>query len=110
MIQDGYSLKFVFLPDGQDPDSMIREQGQDAFESILDNAIPLSRFLFEHLLTQIDMSSPEGKGAAVGAFQPYLAKLPESNLKDAIVTKLANQFGASNELQLKKLHKNFPKV
>ena len=107
MIQDGYSLKFVFLPDGQDPDSMIREQGQDAFESILDNAIPLSRFLFEHLLTQIDMSSPEGKGAAVGAFQPYLAKLPESNLKDAIVTKLANQFGASNELQLKKLHKNF---
>lgn len=107
MIQDGYSLKFVFLPDGQDPDSMIREQGQAAFESILDNATPLSQFLFEHLLSQINMSSPEGKGAAVGAFQPYLAKLPESNLKDAIVTKLANQFGASNELQLKKLHKNF---
>ncbi len=107
MIQDGYSLKFVFLPDGQDPDSMIREQGQAAFETILDNATPLSQFLFEHLLTQIDMSSPEGKGAAVGAFQPYLAKLPESNLKDAIVTKLANQFGASNEIQLKKLHKNF---
>lgn len=107
MIQDGYSLKFVFLPDGQDPDSMIREQGQAAFESILDNATPLSQFLFEHLLSQMNMSSPEGKGAAVGAFQPYLAKLPESNLKDAIVTKLANQFGASNELQLKKLHKNF---
>ena len=107
MIQDGYSLKFVFLPDGQDPDSMIREQGQAAFETILDNATPLSQFLFEHLLTQIDMSSPEGKGAAVGAFQPYLAKLPESNLKDAMVTKLANQFGASNEIQLKKLHKNF---
>jgi len=107
MIQDGYSLKFVFLPDGQDPDSMIREQGQAAFETILDNATPLSQFLFEHLLSQINMSSPEGKGAAIGAFQPYLAKLPESNLKDAIVTKLANQFGASNEIQLKKLHKNF---
>ena len=36
-----------------------------------------------------------------------MAKLPESNLKDAIVTKLANQFGANNEMQLKKLHKNF---
>lgn len=110
MIQDGYSLKFVFLPDGQDPDSMIREQGQAAFETILDNATPLSQFLFEHLLSQINMSSPEGKGAAIGAFQPYLAKLPESNLKDAIVTKLANQFGASNEIQLKKLHKNFANV
>lgn len=110
LIQDGYSLKFVFLPDGEDPDSLIREQGQAAFENILDNATPLSQFLFEHLLSQIDMSSPEGKGAAVGAFQPYLAKLPESNLKDAIVTKLANQFGASNETQLKKLHKNFANV
>ena len=107
MIQDGYSLKFVFLPDGQDPDSMIREQGQAAFEKILDNATPLSTFLFEHLLAQIDMTSPEGKGAAIDAFKPYLAKLPESNLKDAIVTKLANQFGANNEMQLKKLHKNF---
>jgi len=107
MIQDGYSLKFVFLPDGQDPDSMIREQGQAAFENTLDNATPLSQFLFEHLLSQINMNSPEGKGAAVGAFQPYLAKLPASNLKDAIVTKLANQFGASNELQLKKLHTSF---
>ena len=86
MIQDGYSLKFVFLPDGQDPDSMIREQGQAAFENTLDNATPLSQFLFEHLLSQINMNSPEGKGAAVGAFQPYLAKLPASNLKDAIVT------------------------
>jgi DNA primase len=110
LIQDGYSLKFVFLPDGEDPDSMIRGQGQAAFESILDNAMPLSQFLFEHLLNQIDMSSPEGKGAAVSAFQPYLAKLPESNLKDAIVTKLANQFGASNEMQLKKLHKSFANV
>tara|TARA_R110000737_G_scaffold4096_1_gene13599 strand:- start:88 stop:1854 length:1767 start_codon:yes stop_codon:yes gene_type:complete len=110
LIQDGNSLKFVFLPDGEDPDSMIREQGQAAFETILDNATPLSQFLFEHLLTQIDMSSPEGKGAAVGAFVPYLAKLPESNLKDAIITKLANQFGASNEMQLKKLHKSFANV
>ena len=107
MIQDGFSLKFVFLPDGEDPDSLIREQGQAAFETILDNATPLSQFLFDHLLAQLDMSSAEGKGAAIGAFQPYLAKLPDSNLKDAIVTTLANQFGASNETQLKKLQKSF---
>ncbi|SEK75127.1 DNA primase [Colwellia chukchiensis] len=110
LIQDGYSLKFVFLPDGEDPDSLIREQGQAAFEAMLNTATPLSQFLFDHLLSQIDMSSPEGKGAAIGAFQPYLAKLPDSNLKDALVTKLANQFGASNELQLKKLQASFTHV
>ena len=107
LIQDGFSLKFVFLPDGEDPDSMIREQGQAAFETVLDNATPLSQFLFDHLLSQLNMSSAEGKGAAIAAFYPYLTKLPESNLKDAIVTKLANQFGANNEAQLKKLQTNF---
>ena len=44
LIQDGFSLKFVFLPDGEDPDSMIREQGQAAFETMLDNATPFHSF------------------------------------------------------------------
>ena len=88
LIQDGYSLKFVFLPDGEDPDSLIREKGQEVFEAILDQATPFSEFLFDHLLSQINMNSPEGKGAAISAFQPYLEKLPDSNLKTAILTKL----------------------
>lgn len=107
LIQDGYALKFVFLPDGEDPDSLIREQGQQAFETILDNATPLSQFLFEHLLGKIDITTAEGKGAAISEFKPYLEKLPESHIKDAIVTKLANIFGSSHELQLNKLNKTF---
>ena len=107
LIQDGYSLKFVFLPDGEDPDSLIREKGQEAFEAILDQATPFSEFLFDHLLSQINMNSPEGKGAAVSAFQPYLEKLPDSNLKTAILTKLANRFGHGTEQQFAKLNRDF---
>jgi DNA primase len=107
LIQDGYSLKFVFLPDGEDPDSLIREQGTDAFESIIDKATPLSDFLFEHLFVQFNMTTAEGKAAAINAFKPYLEKLPQSHLKDAIVTTLANHFGSSNEQQLTKLNKTF---
>jgi DNA primase len=107
LIQDGYSLKFVFLPDGEDPDSLIREKGQEAFEAILDQATPFSEFLFDHLLSQINMNSPEGKGAAVSAFQPYLEKLPDSNLKTAIFTKLANRFGHGTEQQFAKLNRDF---
>ncbi len=105
LIRDGFSLKFVFVPDGEDPDSLIRKQGQDAFEEILDKAMPLSKFLFEHLMGQVDMSSLEGRAALVESFQPYLAKLPDSVLKDAIINEIANNFGTGSEQFLVKMAK-----
>ncbi|WP_448246783.1 DNA primase [Thalassotalea agariperforans] len=103
LINDGYSLKFVFVPDGEDPDSLIRKQGQQAFEKILDDAMPLSKFLFEHLMSQVDMNSLEGRSSLIDMFQPYLTKLPESVLKDSIINELANNFGTGTEQQLAKL-------
>jgi len=106
LIQDGYSLKFVFLPDGEDPDTLIRQQGQQAFEKILDNAMPLTEFLFDQLMQQVDMNSLEGKAALLDSFQPFLAKLPDSTIKDGILTKIANTFGAGSDKQLAKLMSN----
>ena len=105
LIRDGYSLKFVFLPDGEDPDSLIREQGQQAFEQILAQAKPLSQFLFEQLSVQVDMNSLEGKSKVVDLFQPYLNKMPDSTLKDAILTELANKFARGSEKRLGELRK-----
>jgi len=107
LIQDGYSLKFVFLPDGEDPDSLIRQQGQQSFETILDNATPLTEFIFEQLMQKTDMNSLEGKAVLLDSFQSYLSKMPESSIKDGMKTKLANQFGAGSVQQLEKLNKNF---
>ena len=106
LIRDGFSLKFVFLPDGEDPDSLIREQGQQEFEQILNKAVPLSKFLFKQLMKQVDMSSIEGRAAIVESFQPYLAKLPDSILKDAMLNEIANNFGTGSEQFLTKLIKN----
>jgi len=110
LIRDGYALKFVFLPDGEDPDSLIREKGQQAFETMLDNAKPLSKFLFEHLLNEVDINSLEGKASLVDKFQPYLKKLPESTLKDVILAELASNFGMASEQQLAKLSKSTHKA
>ena len=106
LIRDGFSLKFVFVPDGEDPDSLIRKQGQQAFETFLDEAMPLSKFLFEHLMAQVDMNSLEGRAALVESFQPYLTKLPDSVLKDAIINEIANNFGTGSEQFLAKINKN----
>jgi DNA primase len=106
LIRDGYTMKFVFLPDGEDPDSLIREQGQAAFEKILDEAIPLSKFIFNHLIAEVDMGSLEGRASLVNSFQPYLARLPGGVLKDSIINELANNFGTGTENQLAKFKKN----
>ncbi|WNC67932.1 DNA primase [Thalassotalea nanhaiensis] len=106
LIRDGISLKFVFVPDGEDPDTLVRKKGQEEFEKILDEAKPLSQFLFEHLLSQVNVNSLEGKAALLESFQPYLQKLPDSTLKDSILNELANKFGTGSEQQLAKLNKN----
>ncbi|MFD2164935.1 DNA primase [Thalassotalea euphylliae] len=108
LIKDGVSLKFVFLPDGEDPDSLVRQQGQQAFEHILDSAQPLSEFLFENLIAKVDTNSIEGRAALADTFQPYLAKLPESILKDAIINELANKFGTGSEHLVKQLSQKAP--
>jgi len=105
LIRDGFSMKFVFVPDGEDPDSFIRKQGQAAFEQTLDQATPLSKFLFDHLMNQVDMNSLEGRAALVESFQPLLLKLPDSVLKDAIINDIANNFGMGSEQLLAKLNK-----
>lgn len=103
LIQDGYSLKFIFLPDGEDPDSLVRTQGKTAFEQQLDQAKPLSRFLFDHLNQGLDLSTAEGKAQLTSQFEPLLKKMPESTIKDGIVTELASSFGLGTEQQLTKI-------
>ena len=105
LIRDGFSLKFVFVPDGEDPDSLIRKQGQLAFEKIIDEAMPLSKFLFEQLMNQVDMSSSEGRAGFVESIKLLLAKLPDSVLKDDIINDVANNFGTGSEQFLTKFSK-----
>jgi len=109
LIRDGFSLKFVFVPDGEDPDSLIRKQGQQAFEQILDEAMPLSKFLFDKFLEDNPVNSMEEKVALIDKLQPYIHKLPDSILKSAIIEEMASHFGVTSEkrlLELQKLNAN----
>ncbi|MGR5456747.1 toprim domain-containing protein, partial [Vibrio alfacsensis] len=59
-LNDGRQLKFMFLPDGEDPDSFIRQNGKEAFETEVQNAMPLSDFMFSSLMQQVDSRTKEG--------------------------------------------------
>jgi DNA primase len=78
--RDGKLLSFLFLPDGEDPDSFVRAQGADAFNKLCAQAMPLSDFLFHELVAQTDLASQEGKVRLATLAQPYIAKLTQAPL------------------------------
>ncbi len=105
LIKDGFSLKFVFVPDGEDPDSLIRKKGQQAFEKILDEAMPLSQFIFEKTSEDNPNIHSENKAALIEKIQPYIDKMPESTLKNSMYEKMASQYGLTSEKRLLELQK-----
>ena len=105
LIRDGFSLKFVFIPDGEDPDSLIREQGQQAFEALLDHAMPLSKFIFDKFLEDNPVSSTEAKVALIDKLQPYIQKMPDSILRNAMIDEMASRFSVTSEKRMIELRK-----
>lgn len=78
-LQDGKIMKFLFLPDGEDPDSMVRSIGKDAFERLIDDAKPLSNFFFDSLLENHNVASIEGKAALKAHAKPLIDKIIGEN-------------------------------
>ena len=97
ILRDGLEARFLFLPDGEDPDSMVRKEGKDAFETRLQNAIPLSEFLFEKLQKEIDTSSMDGKARLAKTAKPLLASIPESVFRDLMYKRLSELVGISDQ-------------
>ena len=89
VMRDGRQIRYVFLPDGEDPDSLVRSQGKDAFEVLIKEAIPLSTFFYQNLSQQADIGTDEGRARLVELARPLLAKLPQGVFKELMVTRLA---------------------
>lgn len=99
-MREGRQVRFVFLPDGQDPDSFVQENGADAFMNALDNALPLSDFLIEELSAQVDMESVDGRARMVELARPLLSRIPPGIYLELLIKRLAEIVGfPSHELK-----------
>ncbi len=96
-IQDGRTLRFMFVPDGEDPDSLIQTQGKQAFESLIEQALPLSDFLFQHLLAQVDMGSRDSKAKLAQLAIPLISKMPESVFRQMMKERLVVLLGVDED-------------
>ncbi|MDZ7868746.1 MAG: DNA primase [Rheinheimera sp.] len=92
-LKDGVELKFVFLPDGEDPDTLVRKEGKEAFITRLQQALPLSNYLFEHLLADMDVNSDAGKSALWNRANEMILQIPSEFYRETLLDRLANLVG-----------------
>ena len=84
LLQDGIHIQFLMLPQGEDPDSLVRREGPDAFSQRIDQATPLSRLLFERQSEGLDLTLPEHRGEMRARVEPLLRRMPHSTLRDSM--------------------------
>jgi DNA primase len=87
--REGREIRFLFLPEGEDPDTMVRKAGAEEFERRIANARPLSDFFFEHLSKGVDMHSEEGRARVAEQAKPLLAQLPAGVFRELMNARLA---------------------
>ncbi|OOF43097.1 DNA primase [Rodentibacter trehalosifermentans] len=102
-LEDGRQIKFIFLPDGEDPDTYIRRYGKEKFEDYIENAQSLTDFLFAHLNPQVDFSTKEGRGKLVALATPLIRQIPGEALRLSLRNTLAQKLGIFDESQLENL-------
>ncbi|MDO2948311.1 DNA primase [Aeromonas simiae] len=88
-LQDGRELKFVFLPDGEDPDSLVRQIGKSEFEELLDQAQPFAEFMFERLERDAALSGEAGKYEVANKAADLIRRVPEGFTREGLITRLS---------------------
>jgi len=89
LMRDGRSARFLFLPDGEDPDSLVRKEGKDKFEWRLDQAQPLPDFFFNKLQADIDIKSLDGKAHLSNLAMPMINEIPSGVFKQLMIEQLS---------------------
>jgi DNA primase len=87
--RDGRQIRFLFLPEGHDPDSLVGEEGREAFEKRLDGALPLSEYLAHALGEQVDLSHADGRAQFAELARPLVTKVAPGVYRDLLIDRLS---------------------
>ncbi|MHC6217911.1 DNA primase [Stenotrophomonas acidaminiphila] len=92
-MKDGRQAFFLFLPDGEDPDTIVRKEGAEAFDARLKQATPLSQFFFDELTREINLGTLDGKARLAERARPMLAQIPDGAFGDLMKQELQRLTG-----------------
>ncbi len=88
-IHEGKQINFMFLPDGEDPDSLVQKEGREPFEARINQAQPLSEFIFDRLSQDVDTSTIDGRARLTELTRTLLSQLPGGVFKHMLTERLA---------------------
>ncbi len=92
-MENGRQIRFLFLPQGEDPDSLVRQEGAKAFLARLNDkqqALPFDDYFFRHFDQEVDTSTLDGKARLVHKVTPFIHKLPAGSFKSLMIKKLGD--------------------
>lgn len=97
VIRDGLQARFMFLPEGEDPDSLVRSEGKEGFEARLDEALPFSEFFFKSLGEGVDMSTLDGRALMSAAALPKIQHMQNGLLQQMMLDKVCDITGLDSK-------------
>ncbi len=92
-IRDTRRFHFMFLPDGEDPDSLVNDKGSQAFEAVANEALTLADFLIAELRGQVDLESVDGRARFAEMAKPLVEKIPPGVFRELLISQLADVVG-----------------
>ena len=95
LLESGRQVSFLFLPEGEDPDSVVRDQGADTFRTLIESATPLPDLLFDTLLNQTDLTRMDGKARLATLARPLISRVPEGPLRELMQQRLSDLTGVA---------------
>ncbi|HVC29607.1 MAG TPA: DNA primase, partial [Steroidobacteraceae bacterium] len=87
--REGREIRFLFLPDGHDPDTLVGAEGREAFERRLESTLPLSEYLVKELSEHTDLSHADGRARFAESARPLVAKVPEGVYRELLTARVA---------------------
>ena len=95
--REGREIRFLFLPEGHDPDTLVGEEGREAFEKRLASTLPLSEYLVRELSGQSDLTHADGRARLAESARPLIAKVPQGVYRELLTARVAEVVGLASE-------------
>ena len=92
-MRDGRQAFFLFLPEGEDPDTLVRHEGRAGFEARITQALPLSEYFYSELSRDVNVATLDGRARLAEHAKPLLAKLPDGAFRDLMYAELEKRTG-----------------
>jgi DNA primase len=103
-MKDGRQAFFLFLPEGEDPDTIVRKEGSDGFAARLRQAVPLSEFFYSELGKDVNLATLDGKARLAERCKPMLAQIPDGAFGDLMRQRLTELTGVGARASTPETH------